>query len=61
MPPRESPPQPVACPFCLSTNVAPVIGQSWWVRCDACHAQGPRAADRDDAVMRWNEAGPVAK
>lgn len=59
---------PLPCPFCGSSRAAvhpperPQKGErgaaSGFVRCEACGARGPAAAEPGDAVARWNDRTP---
>ncbi|WP_161968093.1 Lar family restriction alleviation protein [Fimbriiglobus ruber] len=42
------------CPFCNSSNVV-VYGNDWFVACENCDAQGPKALNpADSAISFWN-------
>lgn len=47
------------CPFCGESDELIVFGQvgdTCYVQCQHCHAGGPEAYDRWDAIEAWNEA-----
>ena len=54
---KEARPTHHRCPFCGgdSTSVLRLpSNEIYWVQCDVCHAQGPRADSHEQAVKRWN-------
>ena len=47
------------CPFCGSVDLNVKQGLSDYVRCEQCHAEGPVASYKEDAVTLWNGRKPV--
>ncbi|WP_088258660.1 Lar family restriction alleviation protein [Fimbriiglobus ruber] len=48
------------CPFCRSTDIK-LYGNDWFVACENCDAQGPKALNpADSAISFWNTRNTAA-
>lgn len=47
------------CPFCGEPRRIHVdhMGLVFWVACRVCHAMGPSAGSREEAIALWNGRG----
>jgi len=56
--------KPLPCPFCGGddwTARAFQCGDSYYVRCNDCEAEGPPADSRNGAIIAWNaRVTPIA-
>ncbi len=42
------------CPFCRQGDARIAGGNSYWVNCDSCGADGPIHKDENAAIKSWN-------